>query len=38
MEKRIQSWSRKKREALIRGDYDALPGLASRRRKRKAAE
>lgn len=27
-EKRIQSWSRAKREALIRGDYDALPGLA----------
>jgi putative endonuclease len=34
MEKRVQGWSRKKREALIRGDYDALPGLASRARKR----
>jgi putative endonuclease len=30
MEKRVQGWSRKKREALIRGDYAALPGLASR--------
>ncbi|WP_082605882.1 GIY-YIG nuclease family protein [Nocardioides sp. Root190] len=27
-EKRIQGWSRAKREALIRGDYDALPGLS----------
>jgi len=32
-EKRVQGWSRKKREALIRGDYAALPGLASRARK-----
>lgn len=32
-EKRVQGWSRKKREALIRGDYAALPGLASRRKK-----
>ena len=35
-EKRIQGWSRAKREALIRGDFDALPALArkdfSRRR------
>ncbi len=30
-EKQIQGWGRKKREALIRGDFDALPGLASRR-------
>jgi len=30
MEKRVQGWSRKKREALIRGDYEALPPLASR--------
>jgi predicted GIY-YIG superfamily endonuclease len=29
-EKRVQGWSRVKREALIRGDFDALPGLASR--------
>ncbi len=32
-EKKVQGWSRKKREALIRGDYAALPGLASRRKK-----
>ena len=35
MEKRVQGWSRKKREALIRGDYDALPALASRAKKRR---
>ena len=29
-EKRIQGWSRAKREALIRGDFDALPGLSRR--------
>ena len=29
-EKRVQGWSRAKREALIRGEYAALPGLASR--------
>jgi predicted GIY-YIG superfamily endonuclease len=29
-EKRVQGWSRVKREALIRGDYGLLPGLASR--------
>ncbi|GAB2974675.1 GIY-YIG nuclease family protein [Nocardioides montaniterrae] len=29
-EKRIQGWSRKKREALIRGDYAALPALAKK--------
>ena len=28
LEKRIQGWSRAKREALIRGDYDALPWLS----------
>ena len=36
MEKRIQGWSRAKREALIRGDYGALPrlsGNAARRRR-----
>ncbi|WEV78280.1 GIY-YIG nuclease family protein [Janibacter cremeus] len=31
LEKRIQGWSRAKREALIRGDFAALPGLARRR-------
>ena len=29
-EKRVQGWSRRKREALIAGHFDALPGLASR--------
>ncbi|HWJ80731.1 MAG TPA: GIY-YIG nuclease family protein [Nocardioides sp.] len=29
-EKRIQGWSRAKREALIRGDYAALPPLAKK--------
>ena len=29
-EKRVQGWRREKREALIRGEFDALPGLASR--------
>ena len=36
MEHRIQGWSRAKREALIRGDYAALPrlsGNAGRRRR-----
>ena len=27
-EKQVQGWGRAKREALIRGDYAALPGLA----------
>jgi predicted GIY-YIG superfamily endonuclease len=30
VEKQIQGWSRAKREALIRCEYDALPELASR--------
>ncbi len=29
-EKQIQAWSRKKREALIRQDYAALPKLAKK--------
>jgi putative endonuclease len=28
MEKQVQNWSRAKREALIRGDFDVLPQLA----------
>jgi putative endonuclease len=28
-EKQVQGWSRAKKEALIRGDYDALPDLSS---------
>ncbi len=27
-EKKVQGWGRAKREALIRGEYEALPGLA----------
>jgi putative endonuclease len=34
LEKQLQGWGRAKREALIRGDFGALPGLASRRRPR----
>jgi putative endonuclease len=30
-EKRVQGWSRVKREALIRGDYAALPALARKK-------
>lgn len=30
-EKRIQGWSRAKREALMRGDFHLLPGLAKKR-------
>jgi putative endonuclease len=30
-EKQIQNWSRAKREALIRGDFAALPGLAKKK-------
>jgi putative endonuclease len=33
LERQIKGWSRAKKQALIRGDYDALPGLAARRRK-----
>jgi putative endonuclease len=38
VEKQIQGWGRPKREALIRGDFDALPELASRPTARKNAE
>ena len=31
MEKQIQGWGRRKREALIRGEFELLPQLASRR-------
>jgi predicted GIY-YIG superfamily endonuclease len=30
-EKKVQNWSRAKREALIRGDFGALPGLSRKR-------
>jgi putative endonuclease len=29
-ERQVKGWSRAKKEALIRGDYDALPDLARR--------
>jgi putative endonuclease len=29
-ERQIKGWSRRKKEALIRGDYEALPDLSSR--------
>jgi putative endonuclease len=29
-ERQVKGWRREKKEALIRGDYPALPGLASR--------
>jgi putative endonuclease len=32
-EKQVQGWSRAKREALIAGNYDALPGLSRSRPK-----
>ena len=32
-ERQIKGWRREKKEALIRGDYAALPPLASRARK-----
>jgi putative endonuclease len=34
LEKRIQGWSRRKREALIRGELEALPELSRKRRPR----
>jgi putative endonuclease len=33
-ERQIKGWSRAKKQALIRGDYDALPELAARRKSR----
>ncbi len=30
MERRIKRWSRIKKQALVRRDYDALPGLSKR--------
>ena len=30
VEQQLKGWSRRKKEALIAGDYDALPRLASR--------
>ena len=33
-EKQIKKWSRAKKEALINGDYDALPNLAKKKFKK----
>lgn len=30
-EKTLKKWSRKKKEAVIRGEFEALPGLSARR-------
>jgi putative endonuclease len=32
-ERRLKKWSRKKKEALIRGDFEALRMLAKRQKK-----
>ncbi|MEJ3405658.1 GIY-YIG nuclease family protein [Rathayibacter sp. YIM 133350] len=37
LEKRVHGWSRAKKEALIRGEFDRLPSL-SRNAKRRAEE
>ena len=31
VEKQVKKWSRKKKEALINGDYDQLPNLAKKK-------
>ena len=31
-ERKVKGWRRAKKEALIRGDYDALPALSSRKK------
>ena len=33
MERRLKGWRREKKEALIRGELEALPDLATRRRR-----
>ena len=33
-ERRIKGWSRVKKEAMMRGDFDLLPALAARRSKK----
>ena len=37
-EKRVQGWSRAKREALVRGELDVLPALSARRRRSTGVE
>jgi predicted GIY-YIG superfamily endonuclease len=36
LERRLHGWSRAKKEALMRGDFEALPGLAMNRQAREA--
>ncbi|WP_448221815.1 GIY-YIG nuclease family protein [Gordonia iterans] len=38
MEKRVQNWSRAKRQALIDGDFDRLPALAKKPRRKRTVE
>ena len=33
MERRVKGWRRDKKEALIRGEFEALPNLAARRQR-----
>jgi putative endonuclease len=35
-EKQVQNWSRAKREALIKGEYDSLPALTKKKFKKKS--
>jgi len=37
-EKQVQGWNRRKREALIRGDFEALPDLSRRADVQRRAE
>jgi putative endonuclease len=37
-EKRVQGWSRAKREALIRGDFDAVSAAGKRRTRRRGSQ
>jgi predicted GIY-YIG superfamily endonuclease len=36
LERRLHGWSRAKKEALMRGDFEALPGLSLNRNAREA--
>jgi predicted GIY-YIG superfamily endonuclease len=36
LERRLHGWSRAKKEALMRGDFEALPGLSLNRKAREA--
>jgi putative endonuclease len=34
VEKQVQGWSRRKREAFMRGEFELLPGLSKRKQRR----